>query len=153
MIFFKHTLNRWLSKWIRSSANFKDGISAPSAYLIQENDTKSRSVYANRNFKKNEVVEHAPLILIERPFDDLPNELKQIVFDWETLANITYPCQAIALGLGNLYRHSNQPNLSFIANTEEPSIVFAAIRKISQGEELTIDYRQAGGKSHLLEPH
>ena len=149
--FIKDSLNKLLRRWALSEATFLNGIPAPSTYIIQEPNAKIRRVYANHNFKKGEIIEHAPVILIECSFDELPQELRSIVFDWEALAKITYPCQAIALGLGNLYQHSNNPNLSFIANTEDPSIVFTATRAVKHGEELTIDYRRAGSKFHLIE--
>src|SRR5688500_13318551 len=104
MIFLKNLFKSWNI----ANVNFNKGVSTPCTYILQTKDKQARKVFANQYFKKHAIVECCPLILIERTYDELPNELKSLVFDWQVLANITYPCHAIALGLGNIYRHSQE---------------------------------------------
>lgn len=147
MIFLKNLFKFWNQVHI----DFNKGITAPSTYIQQTNDIQIRKVFANRHFKKQEMVECCPLILIERTYDELPIELRGLVFDWRALTNIAYPCHAIALGLGNIYQHCEQANLRFEANLDNTCILFIANSPIKKGEELTINFKQAGGKPCLLE--
>lgn len=147
MIFLKNLFK----SWNKVNINFDKGVTAPCTYVMQTNHTQTKRVFAKRNFKTNAMVECCPLILIERSYDELPNELKNLVFDWQTLTNITYPCHAIALGLGNIYRHSESANIRFEANLDETCLIFIANRAIKEGEELTINFKQAGGKPCLIE--
>lgn len=47
---------------------------------------------------------------------------------------------ALALGLGSLFNHSDQPNVSFKLNTQQYTIEYTTFRPIQQGEELCIFY-------------
>lgn len=47
---------------------------------------------------------------------------------------------AIALGYGSLFNHSYDPNADFRLNLDEGTIEFVALRPISPGEEITINY-------------
>jgi hypothetical protein len=46
---------------------------------------KGRGVFALQSFQAGDVVEICPVIVFECPYDDLPAELQEYVFDWSDL--------------------------------------------------------------------
>jgi SET domain-containing protein len=48
--------------------------------------------------------------------------------------------EAIALGYGSLYNHSEEPNVEWDRDFERKLFVFTALKDVEPGEELTIDY-------------
>lgn len=52
---------------------------------------------------------------------------------------------AVALGYGSLYNHANPANLRYSADLDGEALRFVAARAIRSGEELTINYNDAGG--------
>lgn len=101
---------------------------------------KGRGVFAGRNYYRGEVVEIAPVLLFQAAFSKLPGYLKHVVYDWGCLTGSESPVHAIALGVGSLLNHSENPNLSFAADPALLAIQFTAVREIPMGEELCIDY-------------
>lgn len=47
---------------------------------------------------------------------------------------------AIALGYGSLYNHSEKPNAIFEPDYQNQFILFKALKEISAGEEILVDY-------------
>ena len=84
------------------------------------------------------------MILFQVPFAALPEELKKLVFNWGVLANTT-DSQALALGFGSLHNHDNPSNMRYVADPENLTLQFFAVRDIKAGEELTINYNAIGG--------
>ena len=48
--------------------------------------------------------------------------------------------QALALGLGSIFNHSNRPNIGYRKDLEQETITYTALRDIGSGEELCISY-------------
>jgi uncharacterized protein len=57
----------------------------------------------------------------------------------------TAATQALALGYGSLYNHSNPSNMRYETDGESLSIRFITVREIEADEELTINYNADGG--------
>jgi SET domain-containing protein len=94
-----------------------------------------RGIFANRNIKKGEFIEEAPVIVI------LKNEWK--LMKKNILANYVFRWgedKAVALGYGSLYNHSYTPNARYHTNIENRSIDFYAREDISEKEEITVNY-------------
>lgn len=53
--------------------------------------------------------------------------------------------QALALGYGSLYNHSNPSNLRYETDREALVLRLVAVMLIEPGEELTINYNADGG--------
>jgi SET domain len=120
----------------------------PADICVKDTGTvKGRGVYALRDFAEGEVVEQCPVIILLRPYDQLPPRIQTIVFNWGNLAKTT-PSFALALGFGSLYNHANPANLRYEAVPEDSTIHFIAVCAIQKDEELTINYN-AGGGSHV----
>ena len=122
-------------------------IHSADIYVKDTGTIKGRGAFANRDFAEGDIVEQCPVIILLRPYDQLPPRLKTVVFNWGNLANTT-PSHALALGFGSLYNHDNPSNLRYQAATDDEAIHYIATRAIKKDEELTINYN-AGGGSHL----
>lgn len=118
--------------------------------VIKDTGTKKgRGAFAQRDFAAGEIVEQCPVIILLRPYEQLPPRLKTVVFNWGNLAKTT-PCHALALGFGSLYNHGNPANMCYEAAPDNEAIHFIAVRTIKKSEELSINYN-AGGGSHCSE--
>jgi uncharacterized protein len=97
---------------------------------------KGRGVFACERIPKGRVIERAPIVTIpiEEVFGSAQTaKLSQYVF------NVESDLVAIALGYGSLYNHSYEPNAEYFFSGRLVQ-VFLAIRNISPGEEITINY-------------
>jgi len=95
------------------------------------------------------VVEEAAVIILYKPFQELPRHIKTIVYNWGDLTKQA-PCSALVLGFGSLYNHDNPAAMSYKADTDKMVLRYTAERDIQKGEELTVNYNSGGG-SHLSE--
>jgi hypothetical protein len=106
-------------------------------------------VFALRRFAAGEIVETCELEIFRMPFANLPQELKNRVFDWEFLAGYegtrTYSIHALAGGNGGMYNDNNPANMRYEAVPGKELLQFIAVRDIEVGEELTVNYSSAGG--------
>ena len=66
-------------------------------------------------------------------------------FSWGAEANEA----ALALGFGSLYNHSYSPNAHYVKDLDRRKIDFVAIRNISAGDEITVNYN---GDPESLKP-
>lgn len=114
----------------------------PNSDLVvkQTCDGRGRGVFAARAFSQGEVVEASPVWLVYSDWEDLPSDLKFVVYDWRVLTKSPSPVFAIALGVGSVFNHASPPNLRFQPRVEQQAIEFVALRDIEPGEELLIDY-------------
>ncbi|HPF95482.1 MAG TPA: SET domain-containing protein-lysine N-methyltransferase [bacterium] len=92
-------------------------------------------VFATRNFKKDELIENAPVIsLSEETFTSLDStELFNYYFGWNAGA-------AIALGYASLYNHSFQNNATYLQDYEAGVLRITANKAIQKGDEILVDY-------------
>lgn len=116
----------------------------PEVYVKDTGTVKGRGVYALRNFAKDEVIEEAPVLLLDLGHYDLPAALTCYAFSWKGLTG-DVSGQAIAMGYGGLYNHSNPANMRYVADSERQSLLFIAVRDIVESEELTINYSGVAG--------
>lgn len=119
-------------------------ITPPNVYVKDTGTPKGRGVFAARRFGAGELVEECPVLLFKKPFEVLHKELKTVVFHWEVPEGAA-ATQALALGYGSLYNHSNPSNLRYETNREALVLRLLAVREIEAGEELTINYNAHGG--------
>lgn len=98
---------------------------------------RGRGVFACRSFAPGETVEEAPVILLPEPDWRLLNRtaLEHYYYSW------TPEADALVLGLGCFYNHSETPNVDACRVLAEERMRFVALREIAAGEELTIRYR------------
>lgn len=105
---------------------------------IKNSPGKGRGVFAQQNFKKGEVIETCPVIVLpSEEIDSLElTELYNYYFAWGPDSKDA----AIALGYGSLYNHSYNPNARYYKDFENGLLKYVCIRDIQKGEEITINY-------------
>jgi len=122
-------------------------IEAPDVYVKHTGTKKGRGAYAARDFKKGELVEECPVIVLFRSPDMLAPRIKTIIFNWGSLTN-SERSSALVLGYGSIYNHNNPANMLYKGVFDNNSIKYIAARDIKKDEELTVNYNNAGG-SHI----
>ncbi|NOT12965.1 MAG: SET domain-containing protein-lysine N-methyltransferase [Methylococcaceae bacterium] len=100
---------------------------------------KGRGVFAARAFQKGEIIEEAPLLIINKPFLEIPEELKYVAFGWPFDPEMPNAF-ALVLGYGSLYNHSSPANVWYHADPNFTHMQYVAVRDIEIDEELTINY-------------
>lgn len=97
---------------------------------------KGRGVFAARDFKKGEVVEKCPLILLTTEECALCEKtlLDCYIYAWNKEFG------AILLGYGFIYNHSYAPNAIYVRDYKNKLMVYKSIRPIKKGEEVTVNY-------------
>lgn len=105
---------------------------------VKNSPGKGRGVFAQRNFKKGEVIESCPVIVL--PAEEIDTlELTQLYnyyFAWGPESKDA----AIALGYGSLYNHSYTPNARYYKDFDNSLLKYVCIRDIQENEEITINY-------------
>ena len=109
----------------------------PAAVEIRDSSIHGKGVFANRDIKKDEVVETAHVVLIHEGYD-LPEELATLEFPHDE------DYYAICLsGVGSYFNHASEPNIHHKAvQVHALTKEFYALRDIKQGEELCFFYHK-----------
>ena len=97
---------------------------------------KGRGVFALRPIREGEVIERAPVLVLD--VDSL-DEATAIQGLWSHCFLWGRGKVALALGYGSLYNHSYRPNARY-DDVGRQTKVFTALRDIAPGEEITINY-------------
>ncbi len=107
---------------------------------VIQTKTMGRGVAATKNFKKGDVVEISPCILLDGHDGTRiqGTELKFYVFDAHLR---TRASTVLALGHGSLFNHSRRrSNLTYTYDQGTNSMVFVALKDIKKGQQLFINY-------------
>ena len=108
-----------------------------------------RGLVADENIRKGQVLERCPVILVHvRQQEALEKTVfDRYIYQWNA-HNV-----AVVLGYGSLYNHSYAPNVRYGFNYKDQTAIFTALRNISAGEELFINYVGEGAYANdPLEP-
>lgn len=116
--------------------------------FISRTDHAGRGVFTRQSLNEGDLIEICPVITI--PKSQLPVIHKTVLHDYYFLWGEQLDECAIALGLGSLYNHKQFPNANFILDLEHKTIDIVAIRDISAGEEITINYHGEPGSEDPL---
>ena len=84
------------------------------------------------------MIEICPVIII--PKDQVEAIHKTVLHDYYFLWDQQVGNACIALGLGTIYNHSEQPNAEMISNLDDQTMSVKCIRKIEPMEEILINY-------------
>ncbi len=105
-------------------------------------EKKGRGAFAKKPIKKKTVVEVAYVVPI--PNKEYKKICKTILYNycyiWEDPEHMPAFRNAITLSISQFINHSFEPNLKYLYDYDNKAIEFSAIRYISQGEELTVNY-------------
>ncbi|HLO56884.1 MAG TPA: SET domain-containing protein [Saprospiraceae bacterium] len=119
----------------------------PGLYITDSED-KGRGVFTSIDIALDDVIEVCPIIKISKA--ELPIIHKTVLHDYYFLWGENMDECAIALGFGSLYNHEVHPNANFILDLENDTIDIVAIRDISAGEEITLNYHGEPGDEEPL---
>ena len=113
-------------------------IHQPTELFIKHSVIHGRGVFTRSVIKPGELIERAPLILIDHKESGL---LKQTVLhDYYFLVkNLESPI-AVGLGSSSLYNHSCPSNATYTIDLVRKIIIIKAYRHINPLEEITINY-------------
>ncbi len=100
-----------------------------SKIVVKKSSLHGYGVYADKSFKKGEIIEEC-YIIASRGGD---KRLEDYYFD----VNGRY---GIFTGFGIIYNHSEEPNADYIINAKRKLVTFKAAKPIRIGEELGISY-------------
>ena len=117
---------------------------SPRVEIRDTGTAKGRGVFTLEAVREGDIIEICPVIILEMPFDALPEEVKKLVFDWGVLANRP-GTHALALGYGSLYNDDNPANMRYEVIASKSLLRLSAVQEIRPGEELTINYSARGG--------
>ncbi|KZF25736.1 protein methyltransferase [Xylona heveae TC161] len=124
---------------------------------------KGRGVFSTVDIARGTVIDISPVLILEP--EDKALESKQLynyTYNWpysEGETGKTTMRQAVILGLGSMFNHSNfAQNVGFTRDPSKLVIVYTALRDIKAGEELCISYgsrlafRDADEDKYLSDP-
>lgn len=101
---------------------------------VRASEGKGRGVFATKDFKEDDLIECAPIIVI--PEKEWPFVSSTMLSDYffETESDQA----AIALGNASLYNHSFEANAEYLVADDR--ILITAFCDIKKGQEICIDY-------------
>lgn len=108
-------------------------------------------VFATRDFQKGEPIETCPVIPIPEKLrlSNKDNEVLDYLEYWFFEWNEDKKGDAMVLGYGMIYNHSDSPNANYKVDLKNNTVSFFANQPIPSGSEIFIDYRFA--KQEYLE--
>lgn len=103
---------------------------------------KGRGAFAKKKIEKGTVIDVAHVVPI--PNKEYKKVCKTILFNycyiWEDPRHMPAFKNAVTLSVSQFINHSYEPNVKYLYDYENKAIEFSAIRDISQGEELLVNY-------------
>eukprot|EP00008_Paramoeba_atlantica_P005456 CAMPEP_0201490268 /NCGR_PEP_ID=MMETSP0151_2-20130828/25862_1 /ASSEMBLY_ACC=CAM_ASM_000257 /TAXON_ID=200890 /ORGANISM="Paramoeba atlantica, Strain 621/1 / CCAP 1560/9" /LENGTH=157 /DNA_ID=CAMNT_0047876167 /DNA_START=40 /DNA_END=513 /DNA_ORIENTATION=- len=119
------------------SLNLDDiSFTSPPCLEVRDLGSKGRGVFALCEFEKGQIVEVAPVLLVD---EESVLGLHNYIFSWPEQDR-----EKVAIGLGytSLYNHDKQPNTDWYERTGRmPALIIEARKAIHVGDELTYNYR------------
>ncbi len=108
-----------------------------TGFEIKKTTKKGWGVFAIRNFKKNELVTAAPVVVMSaaemKLLDD--TRLHDYIFHWGEEGGC-----CMALGNVPIFNHAAPSNCEYFQDNEGEQIEIYTVKNIKKGEELTINY-------------
>lgn len=109
----------------------------PYAIAVKDVKGKGRGVFALRDFKKGEMIEICPVLVIPGRHSELilSTKLDHYAFDWDGDDDL-----ALLLGYGMIYNHSYSPNAKILHDIGKRHSEITAIKPVKKGEEILVNY-------------
>ena len=105
-------------------------------------EKKGRGAFSKKPIKKGTIIDVAYVVPI--PNKDYKKIYKTILYNycyiWEDPEHMPAFRNAITLSISQFINHSFKPNVQYLYDYENKAIEFSAIKDISKGEELTMNY-------------
>ncbi|MFX0006026.1 MAG: SET domain-containing protein-lysine N-methyltransferase [Promethearchaeota archaeon] len=105
-------------------------------------EKKGRGVFAKIDIQKDTIIDIAYVVPI--PNKDYNKIRKTILYNycyiWEDPEHMPAFRNAITLSISQFINHSFEPNVKYLYDYENKAIEFSAIRDITKGEEILVNY-------------
>jgi len=109
----------------------------PYAIAVRDVRGKGRGVFALKNFKRGELIERCPVLIIPGRHSQyiLKTKLDHYAFDWDKEDEL-----ALILGYGMIYNHSYAPNAKIVHDLRKRTSDIIAHTAIKSGDEILVNY-------------
>ncbi|MFX1411268.1 MAG: SET domain-containing protein-lysine N-methyltransferase [Promethearchaeota archaeon] len=106
---------------------------------------KGKGLFAKQQIRKGKIIETAHVVLIPNNEYELIDKtvVSNYCFSWENPKYKSEYKMALAMSTCQFMNHSYTPNVRYEYYYRNDSIKYIAIRNISKGEELTMNYNGA----------
>lgn len=113
-----------------------DKTTHPYAIVVRDVKGKGRGVFALKKFKRGDVIERCPVLVISTRHAErvLTSKLGHYAFDWDK------DDISLLLGYGMIYNHSYSPNAKIEHNITKRTSDVIARTSIKPGEEILVNY-------------
>ena len=111
--------------------NIEDNYLQPNIELKHSSKINDRGVFANKNYKKDEIIEICPSILVKSNISE--NKMIDYLFNYDEENDM------VGFGYCSMYNHSNTPNATWLILNQNKIKIFA-VNDINKGEEIFISY-------------
>ena len=105
---------------------------------VGESGSRGRGIFATRPIGCGALIEAAPVVVL--PHEQIAHLDATVLGDYYFLWGDHKQEGAVLLGQCSLCNHSYEPNARFVLIPARRAIEFVAVRDISAGEEITINY-------------
>ncbi len=102
--------------------------------VVKKSKIAGRGVFANRDFKKDEIIEICPTLIENQ------KKIKGIFKDYYYETHAGKNKVVLPFGLCVFYNHSFNPNVYGYESVKKQKFTNKASRDIKKGEELTVNY-------------
>lgn len=103
---------------------------------VKDSKGKGRGVFVVEDIKKGEVIEVAPIIILQ--FEDFVDTRWNLLFEYYFWLDNEV---VLALGYGSIYNHSADANAEYKIDIKNKSITFKALEDIKKGKEIFFNYK------------
>lgn len=100
---------------------------------IKQSDVHGYGVFALQDISKGAIIEESPVILVTKG-KFAKESIREYLFYWDD------EYEAVVTGNALIFNHGEQPNCSYMPNSEDRLMTFTAGRDIKAGEEILIYY-------------
>ena len=111
----------------------KNELISSEKIIIKRSNIHRWGVFAKNDIKKDEIIEEFPYFLVPENEMDLTTSI--IEYSYRFRGDYV-----VGMGCCGLYNHSFDPNLDYCIDKANEIMIHYAIRDISAGEELTLNY-------------
>ena len=133
------TAKKMMAWQAKQAANKMETIAGAHIAWRQISEEKGRGVFALRDFKKDEIIEIAPVIPVSKENMVESGEAPDCyLLEWD--GNYYNEEYCMPLGYIMMYNHSKEPNIWLDQDYDNYTMTAQALRDIKAGEELCWDY-------------
>lgn len=104
---------------------------------VQNYDGMGRGIRADRNFKEGDIIEETPVVIIDRQEN---HDINDCILNLYRFAWVDSHESCLAMGIGSLFNHSFEHNVTYACDPLNKTMVFKAKGDIKKGQQLFINY-------------